>query len=46
MQNAVRKEVNDAIAQLTTCRANLQAAIDGHQELDFPYLLGCLNHFA
>ncbi|CAE7650278.1 unnamed protein product [Symbiodinium sp. CCMP2592] len=32
VQNAVRKEVNDAIAQLTACRANLQAAIDGHQE--------------
>ena len=41
VQDAVRKELNDAINRLTTRRADVQAAIDdGHGELSSPYLLG------
>ncbi|CAE7879827.1 unnamed protein product [Symbiodinium microadriaticum] len=32
VQDALRKDINDAVHRLTACRADLQAAIDGHEE--------------
>ncbi|CAE7799470.1 unnamed protein product [Symbiodinium sp. CCMP2592] len=37
-QKAFRKDLDDCIARLSACRANLQSAVDGAQELQFANL--------